>query len=139
VRGGLERETNGFQIAHLAHQDDVRVLAERRAEGARERQGVGPHLAVRDEAPLALVDELEGIFDRDDVIGALAVGMIHHRGEGGGLAAAGGPRDEHQSLREHGGLLDDRRQAERVGIPDAVGNQAERGPQPWVCRKRLTR
>src|SRR5690349_24650490 len=54
------------------------------------------------------VNELDRIFDRDDMTFALAVDLVDHRGERRRLARAGRPGDEHETawllrhLRDHG-------------------------------------
>src|SRR5215204_5038160 len=45
------------------------------------------------------VDELDRVFDRDDVAFALAIDLVDHRGEGRRLARARGPRDQHETAR----------------------------------------
>ena len=61
----------------------------------------GADLAVVDQAALALVHELDRILDRDDVVLAVLVGVVDHRGQRGGLAGAGRPGDQHQALVQH--------------------------------------
>ena len=51
--GGGQRQPDGFQVAHFAHQDDVRVLAQRGAQRVGEAQRVRPDLALVDQALLA--------------------------------------------------------------------------------------
>ena len=65
--GGGQRQADGFQVAHLAHQDDVRVFAQCRAQRVGEAQRVRPDLALVDQALLAFVHELDRILDREDV------------------------------------------------------------------------
>src|SRR3546814_6431847 len=50
-RGG-QRQADGFQVAQLADQDVVRVLAQRRAQRLVEAVGVAVHLALVDQALL---------------------------------------------------------------------------------------
>ena len=58
-----------LEVAHLADEDDVGVLAEDRAERVRERVRVGVQLALVDDAALVGVEELDRVLDRDDVLG----------------------------------------------------------------------
>ena len=46
--GGGERQADGLQVAHFADQDDVRVLAQRRAQRLAEAERVAVHLALVD-------------------------------------------------------------------------------------------
>ena len=68
--GRGERQADGLQVAHFAHQDHVRVLAQRRAQGFGEAQRVAMHLALVDQALLGFVHELDRILDGDDVVRA---------------------------------------------------------------------
>ncbi len=120
---GLDR----LEVPHFADQDDIRVLAERGAQRGAERRGVGMHLALVHEAVLVLVDVLDRVLDRENVLLALGVDLVDHRGERGGLAAAGRAGDQHQALRPLGELGDDRRQAEIVEAADAFRDQPEDG------------
>ena len=56
-----------LQVAHLADQDDVRVLAQGRVQRLGEAAGVDADLALVDQAVLARVHELDRVLDRDDV------------------------------------------------------------------------
>ena len=60
---------DGLQVAHLADQDDVRVLAQGGPQGVGETRGVGADLALVDDALLVLVEELDRVLDGDDVAG----------------------------------------------------------------------
>ncbi|MGC4084609.1 MAG: hypothetical protein QM736_21450 [Vicinamibacterales bacterium] len=70
--GDLQRRFHGFEIAHLADEDDVRIFAERGAERVREAVRVAVHLALVHEAVLVRVDVLDRILDGEDVIVPLA-------------------------------------------------------------------
>ena len=89
--GGAQPDLRRLDIAHFPDQDHVRILAQSRAQHAAEGQ---LDLLV----DLDLVDAVETVFNRilhgDD----LAVGLVQfvqRRVQGGRLAAAGGPGDEH--------------------------------------------
>ena len=47
--GGGQRRAHGLLVAHLADQDHVRVLAQDAPQGALERRGVDPDLALVDD------------------------------------------------------------------------------------------
>ena len=70
--GDPQRRFDGLEVAHLADQHDVRVLAERGAQRHREALRVAVHLALVDEAALVLVDVLDRILDGEDVVVPLA-------------------------------------------------------------------
>ena len=66
--GRGQRGRDRLEVAHLADEDDVRVLAQRRLEGLAEAGRVGADLALVDDAALVLVDELDRVLDREDVL-----------------------------------------------------------------------
>jgi hypothetical protein len=68
--GRFDRDGDGLEIAQLTDQDDVGILAHRRAQGLLEAAGVRADFALVDQAALVLMDELDRILDRDDVIGS---------------------------------------------------------------------
>jgi hypothetical protein len=94
--GGLQRHGNGLQVAHLADQDDVGIR--RAARRAREARGVRADLALVDHRLARDMDELDRVFEGDDVRRTGAVDQVDHRGEGGRLAGPGGAGDQHQPL-----------------------------------------
>jgi hypothetical protein len=71
--GGLDGDGDGLEVAHLAHEHDVGVLAQRGAQGALEALGVRADLALVHQALLVRVHELDGVFDGDDVIRGVAL------------------------------------------------------------------
>src|SRR2546430_15808329 len=84
---GADRDLRRLEVARLADQDHVRVLAQERAE----RGGEGPPHALVD---LHLVDALEVVLDR--VLGGHDVDVrrvdrVDRRVEGRRLPRAGGP------------------------------------------------
>ena len=77
---------HGLEVAHLADEDDVGVLAKRGPQGRGERLGVGSQLALVDHAALVHMQELYGVFDGDDVVRPGLVDLVDDGGQGGGLA-----------------------------------------------------
>ena len=63
VQGGLDR----LEVAHLADQDDVRILAQGAFQGDWKPIGIGADLALVDDALLVAVQELDRILDGDDM------------------------------------------------------------------------
>jgi len=123
--GRRERRRDRLEVAHLADQDDVRVLAERALERTVEAFGVGPDLALIDVALLVAVKELDRVLDGDDVLVAGLVDLVDHRRQSGGLAGSGRAGDDHEAaglLRE---LVKDVGQAELVEPWDVDGDQPE--------------
>ena len=70
--GRGERGLDRLEVAHLADEDHVGVLAQRGAQRVREALRVDADLAlVHDRAPVA-DQELDRVLDRHDVAGAVA-------------------------------------------------------------------
>ena len=69
--GGVQRGLDGLLVAHFADEDDVGILAQRRAQRLGERRRVEPDLALVDHRAPVLVHELDRILDGDDVRSAL--------------------------------------------------------------------
>ena len=126
--GGGQRRRDRLEVAHLAEEDHVGVLAERATQGVGEPGRVLPDLALVDDAALVMVQELDRILDRDDVVGARAVDLVDDRRERRRLARAGRAGDEHEAARLRRQLV----QAS-AGRPsssselDVGGDRAERG------------
>src|SRR5204863_9374605 len=91
------------------------------------------------DALLVLVQELDRILDREDVLLAVLVDHVDHRGQGRRLAGAGRSGDEDEAARLARELLEHRREAERVEALDVGGDVAERGRDRPRWKKQLTR
>ena len=124
---GLDRDRDGLEIAQLADQHDVGILAHRRAQRRLEAVGVRADLALVDQAALVLVHELDRVLDRDDVVGARAIDVVDHRAQRRRLAGTGRAGDQHQALVQLAQLEDVRRQAELLGGQDLRRDDAEHG------------
>ena len=85
------------------------------------------HLALVDEAALGLVHELDRILDRDDVIGAIVVAVIHHAGKRRRFARSGRPGHEHETARQHAKIAEDLRRAQVIEAQNDRGNIAKYG------------
>ncbi|VVN76138.1 hypothetical protein PS685_05308 [Pseudomonas fluorescens] len=95
--GSRQRETDGLQVAHLPHQNHVRVFPQRRAQGRGETAGIAMDLALVDQAFARFVNELDRVFDSKNVMVAMVVQVIDHRRQGGGLAGTGRTGHQHQA------------------------------------------
>ena len=124
--GGGHGHGDRFGVAQLADQDDVRVLAHGGAHAFGERRNVRAQLALDDLALLAAVNELDRVFERDDVEAARGVQVIDHRRERGRLAGAGGAGDQHHALVVVAEFLDDGRQRQSVDARDVLRDRAKR-------------
>ena len=120
--GDAQRRFDRLQVAQLADQDDVGVLAQRRAQRVGEALRVLVHLALVDQAALVRVDELDRVLDREDVLVALGIDLVDHRGQRGRLAAARRAGDEHQAARPIGERRENRRQPQFIEPLDLLRN-----------------
>src|SRR3569623_57891 len=121
-----ECESNRLQVAHLADEQDVGVLAQCAAQRIVEARGVFADLALIDSRYLMGVHVLDRIFDRDDVHPTVAVDPVDETCERGALAAAGRSGDEDEATSEVGPASDCVRYAEPLERGDLMGNDAKR-------------
>ena len=127
--GAGQRQADRFQIAHLADQDDVRILAQRAAQSVGERQRVRSDLALVDQAFLRLVNELDRVLDGEDVALLVFVDLVDHRGERRGLARTRRTGHEDDAAR----LIDDL--GEDLGCPELLKRQDLRGDRAHHRRR----
>src|SRR5258707_381924 len=123
--GGEQRGGNGFEVAHFADQDDVGILTQSGAQRGGKVRGVDFDFALVDEAALVAMQKLDGVFDGDEVIGAIGIDAVDHGGERGGLTGTGGSGDEDQAALLFANAIDDRGKIELVGGADFGGNHAQ--------------
>ena len=90
---------HGLEVADLAHQDDVGVLAQDVLEPVVERAGVEADLALMDDRHPVEMEELDRVLDRDHVARGGAVDGVDHRRQRGGLARAGAAGDQDEAAR----------------------------------------
>ena len=76
-----ERRANSVRVAYLANEYHVGILAERLHERRVEAHGVATHLPLVYEAPGGLVDVLDRVLERDDVVGTREVDPVQDRGQ----------------------------------------------------------
>src|SRR5262249_2458992 len=123
-----ERGRDRLEVAHFSDEQDVRVLAERGAQALGERPCVGADLALVDDTLLMLVEELDRILDRHDVLGARPVDLVDKRSERRRLTRTGRPGDEDEAARLLGERVEHRRQTELVEGADLARDETERRP-----------
>ena len=103
--GGGDGRADGLKVAHFAHEDHVRVLAERAADRLGEAWHVIADLALRDKGFRGRVVEFDRVLNRDDVHAALVVDHVEHRGERGRFTGTGRARHEDETARLEQKLL----------------------------------
>ena len=125
---GVERHRHRLGVAHLADENDVRVLAEGGAERGGEGRRVVADLALADHAADVVVGELDRILDRDDVVVPRPVDVVDHRRERRRFTGAGDARDQHEPAALHRELLEHRRQPDLVELRLLGRDRAQHGP-----------
>src|SRR5215216_3548764 len=85
-------------------------------------------LALVDQAALVGVEELDRVLDGHDVVVALPVGQVDQAGQGGRLARAGGPGDQHEPPGRAGEAAHLAGDAECLQRLDLLGDEPEDGP-----------
>src|SRR5215469_9730931 len=123
--GGEQCCGNGFQVAHFADQNHVGVLTESGAQRGGEVRGVHFDFALIDEALFIAVQELDRVFDGDEVVGTGGVDAVNDSRERGGLTGTGGSRNQHEPALLFANLVDDRGKVQLFGGADFRGNDAE--------------
>ena len=71
------------------------------------------------------MQEFDGVFDGDDVIGAHGIDAVHHGRQRRGLAGTGRSRHQHQAALLLANLFDHARQAQLVRRANFRGNDAQ--------------
>ena len=94
------------------------------------------YFALVDQA-LVLVDELDRILDRDDVVAAVLVHVVDHRAERRGLARARWPGHEDQPLVQPAQGQNVRRQSEVLRGQDFRRNDAEHATAPFPVHEHV--
>jgi len=103
--GRLDRDTNRFEVAHLADQDHVGVHSEGLAQAGSEVGDVVAYLALADYALGRSVDVFDGILNRDDAARLEFVEMVYHCRQGGCFATARDARQQNQTAVNAGNGL----------------------------------
>ena len=107
--GRFQDNLDGFAVAHLPHQNHLGRLPQRRAQGMSEAGRVTVQFTLMDGGALVVVQELDGIFDGDDVVVLLAIDAVKKHGQSGGLAGSGRSGDEHDAIAQLGHIRRDAR------------------------------
>jgi len=121
--GGPHGRVGGGFVPDLADEDHVGVLPDRVPDAGRVRHDVGTDLPLVDQGPAVLVEDLDGILERDDVPRPDRVDVTDHRGDGGRLPRTRRPGDQDQASRFLGDPADDRGEPELGEVRD-LGDDA---------------
>src|SRR6266545_127835 len=121
----LHRRLRGLGIAQLTDQDHVRVGAKCPPQRLAEGGGVEPHLSLIHNALLVVVEELDRVFNRDDVLATARVHVTDDCRERGRLAGAGRAGHQHQATTLLGECGDALRKPELREARNLARDQAE--------------
>ena len=112
---GLGEGDRGFHrlgVTDFSDQNDIRRLSKRVLQRILEGQGVESDFSLRDDRLLMLMNELDGIFDGDDMAWMDGIAIVDHGGQRRRFAGTGRAHDEHQSAFGHRDIFDDGREFE---------------------------
>ena len=90
-----------LQVAHLADENHIRVMAKRMLQRIRKRAGIVTQVALRYETLLVLMQKLNRVFNSDHVPGLMLVEKVNHCRQGRALPAAGGTGNQNKATRLH--------------------------------------
>ena len=120
--GGVNGRHERLFVAHFAHQHDIGIFAHGMLHRDFEVFHIHADLTLIDQAFVFGVNELDGIFEREDVLAIETVDVVEHRGNRGGLSRTGHARQQHHSLIEMAEGFDDRRQIETFEIGNPIAH-----------------
>jgi len=119
---------DGLEVSHLPDEYDVGVLTQDGFEGSLECGGVGPNLPLVDHAALVGVEELDGIFNSDDVLVPRSVDTIDHGRQCRGLSAPGRTGDKDKSFGPFIQFLHNLGQLQAFEGEDLEGDRPDSSP-----------
>ena len=93
----------------------------------RERAGIARHFALRDDAALVVMHELDRLLDRDDVPGEILVDVIDQRRQRRRFSGASRPGHEHKSAAQLAKFFHHRRNPELLERGDLCRDQTKDG------------
>ena len=123
--GERQGVVHGFAVANLADEDDIRRLTQGVFQRGKPVFGIHADFALGNDAFFVLMDELNRVFDGDDVVLAIFIAVVNHRSERGGFARTGTADENHEAAFFHHHVFQDGGQIEAVEIRDFAGNGAE--------------
>ncbi len=118
--GRVDRGLKRFLIAHFADEHHVWVFADGVLHADGEVFDVLAHFALVDQALGRREDELDRVFERQNVFAILVVDVVQHRRDCGRLARPGHAGQKNQSLIEIAQSLHGRRQIEAREVGDEI-------------------
>src|SRR5690606_15940741 len=86
----------GFEVAHFADENHVRILTERTAKRFGERTRINIDLALRYERFFIFVKEFDRVLDRYDMAISIGIYLVHDRGKRRRFARTGRAGKQYQ-------------------------------------------
>ena len=134
---GGQGQLDRIQVPHFAHEDDVRIFAEGRPQRIGKGQSMHAQLPLIDQALFRLVDELDRIFDREDMSFERIVQIVDHCSQRGGFSGAGRAGHQDQAFFPVAELPKDRRHAELFQRKNLGRNGPKDGAQPTALDEHI--
>ncbi len=135
--GRTQGQANGFQVAQLTDHDHIRILAQGTSQPLGEPTAMAADLALVDQAALAAVDNLDRVFEGDDMQSPIAVQLVEQCRQGAGLAAPGRPTNEDQAIAALRNSLKHIPKVEFIECGDMPRNQAKGGRRAMQLAKQI--
>src|SRR5207249_10684223 len=119
------RGLDSFKVAHFADQDYVRILPQSSAQGFGKRSRVDIDFTLTHERKLVPVQELNWIFNGDDVARTSRINAIDHCGQRCRFAGSSRAGDQVQTASLFCDSSNHSRQAKCHGISALIGNHTK--------------
>ena len=124
---GGDRQLNGFQVTHFAHQDHIRIFPQGCPQGIGKTAGVVIELALVHHTLHRSIGEFDRILNRENMFSTVFIDVVENGCQGGGLAGSGWSGHQHQSFRRAADLLHDRGQAQGLHVRNGIAKGAQAG------------
>src|SRR5207248_5510526 len=115
-----------LEVAHLAYQDDVWVLAKGRSQRIRKPARVGADLTLVHDSGLGMMQVLDRVLDGKDVVGSLTVHYVDDSGKRRRLTGPCRAGDEDEAAREMGEVRNLGRYPKLLDRPDLHRDESDR-------------
>ena len=96
--GSSQCQTDGGAVAQLAHQQHIGVFTQAGTQARLKVRRVAPHFALVDQALLRCVDELDRVFQGQNVGRPVGVDVMQQGCQQRRFSAAGGACDQYQTM-----------------------------------------
>ena len=114
----------GFDVTHLADEDDVGVLAECCPQSLGKAASIEADFALVDDRALVAEGVFDGVFNRHDVTGFTLVDVVHHGRQRRRLARTGNASNQYESALVFSKLEDSIQKPQLSKVRDLRGDEA---------------